>query len=356
MKKRVIGLTLLLVTALTISASATAEEASDDLLVVQLTQETLGTITEEAPLILSSEEATIAIPQSTAEAFMQGEDDVVITLSHGDYADLTADQQNQMGYNTFYVLSIAQAGSELLGWGGAPISITLPYSDDVAAGEVLAWMLGESLNHSYGLTANYQQETQSVTLETNETGYIGMATNPFSDVTADIDYYIPILWASSEGIVSGMGDGLYSPDTTCTRAMICAVLWRMSGEPDWGICYPYADVDADLWYTDPVYWCTVNGIVAGYDDETFRPNQAITREELVAVLYRYAQHLEMDVSVGENTNILSYTDVFDISDYAISAFQWGCGADVVVGDDSALYPQREATRSELVAMLMRLRQ
>lgn len=351
MKKRVLGCSLILALALTMGVSADDSEAMAEIL---LSQSDLLAITLEQPLVVSSEGVSITISQGVAESFAYGEGDVVITLSQAEQDALTEAEQVQMGVSDLYLLSVTCDGSPLLGWGDAPITISLPY--EVTEGTVQVWQLSQSLKHRYGLTSSYGYETGTVTFQTNESGYIAMATNPFSDVSVYRDDYLAILWAYQQGIVSGTDVGIFSPDGSCTRAMIATVLWRMSGEADWGICYPYADVEGDQWYTDGVYWCTVNGIVSGYGDETFRPDVAITREELVSMLYRYAQYLGVDVTVGESTNILSYTDAFDISDYAFTAIQWACGADVMEGDGTDLFPQREATRGELVSMLMRIAQ
>ena len=101
-------------------------------------------------------------------------------------------------------------------------------------------------------------------------------------------------------------------------------------------------------------WAAANGIVTGYGDGTFDPDQAITREQLATVLYRYAQYKDYDVSVGEDTNILSYADVAEVSEYAIPAFQWACGAGVIEGiGEGRLAPQTTATRAQVAAMAMR---
>lgn len=339
-----VALTLLL----TVVASA---EEVDYLVQETVTQAELVAITAEAPLVLSGDGASIAITSAAAENFLFGEE-IVFALSVGDTADMAGDQWEQAGGSPLYQFTVTCDGAPLLGWGGEGVSIALPY---VAGGGALtAWQISEQLGHSYGLEISYDETEEIATVLVNESGYFCVDANPFTDITVDSDNFTAILWAEENAIVQGVGDGLFAPEDTCTRAMIATVLWRNSGEQDWGICYPYADVDGDVWYTDPVYWCTVNGIVTGYDDETFRPDQAITREQLVTMLYRYAQYLELDVSVGENTNILSYTDVFDVSEYAIPAMQWACGAGIVEGADGTLNPLREATRTELVTMLMRL--
>ena len=109
------------------------------------------------------------------------------------------------------------------------------------------------------------------------------------------------------------------------------------------------------WYLDAVTWAASQGIVGGYGGGLFGPEDNITREQLATILYRYAQAKGYDVSVGEDTNILSYTDVADLAEYAIPAMQWACGAGVIngTGDGSTLTPQGNATRAQIATMLMR---
>ena len=120
-------------------------------------------------------------------------------------------------------------------------------------------------------------------------------------------------------------------------------------ENDW----VFDDVDNDTWYTKAVRWAASKKIVEGYGDGNFGVNDDITREQLVTILYRYAQYKGYDVSVGENTNILSYDDSFSISEYAYPALQWACGAGIISGDDGSLLPQNNATRSQVAVILQR---
>ncbi len=353
MKKISILCAALLAMMLSVGVFAQEETAdTDDLVQGTVTQDALVAITEEAPLVLAGQGASIIISSAAAEHFLAAEE-TVFALSVGSTDDMTGDQWEQVGGSPLYQLTVTCDGAELLGWGGEGVAVALPY-DATNQGALIGWQISDQLGHSYGLEASYDETAATATVLLNESGYFCVDANPFTDITVDSDYFAAILWAEENAIVQGVGDGLFAPDHTCTRAMIATVVWRNSGEQDWGICYPYADVEGDVWYTDPVYWCTVNGIVTGYEDETFRPDEAITREQLVTMLYRYAQYLELDVSVGENTNILSYTDVFDVSEYAIPAMQWACGAGIIEGADGTLNPLRDATRTELVTMLMRL--
>ena len=179
----------------------------------------------------------------------------------------------------------------------------------------------------------------------------------FADVASDAWYADAVQYVYENGLMSGTSETTFSPNLTTTRGMIVTTLYRLEGSPDLSddnLGYPYADVDANAYYADAVYWTRQNGIVAGMSAEQFAPSNAITREQLTAILYRYAQFKGYDVSVGENTNILSYTDFAALDAYAIPAMQWACGAGIITGmSEATLGPDGSATRAQVATILMR---
>lgn len=179
------------------------------------------------------------------------------------------------------------------------------------------------------------------------------STLPFTDVKSSDWFYDGVKYVYENGLMSGTGTATFSPNTATTRGMIVTILHRMEGEPT-AAGEAFTDVEAGQYYAAAVAWASANGIVGGYGDGTFGPNDPITREQLAAILYRYAQFKGMDVSVGENTNILSYTDFDQLSEWAIPAMQWACGAGLISGvGGGALDPQGHATRAQIATILMR---
>ena len=154
--------------------------------------------------------------------------------------------------------------------------------------------------------------------------------------------------------MAGTGAQTFSPDATTSRSMITTILWRMAGGPVVNYAMDFADVPQDQWYSEAIRWAVSEGIASGYGN-TFGTHDPITREQLAVMLYQFAQARGYDVSVGENTNILSYTDVSDVAEYAIPAMQWACGAGIIsgTGDGSTLTPQGQATRAQAAVMLTR---
>lgn len=175
----------------------------------------------------------------------------------------------------------------------------------------------------------------------------------FNDVSANDWFASAVDYVTGKGMMNGTADNTFSPKANTTRGMVVTALYRLENQPSTSAA-SFTDVASGAYYANAVAWANANGIVSGYGSGKFGPNDKVTREQLAAILYRYAQYKKYDVSVGEDTNILSYDDAQSISTYAIPAIQWACGAGVVTGKSgSKLDPKGNATRAEVAAMLMR---
>jgi len=220
------------------------------------------------------------------------------------------------------------------------------------------WYTDEALTTPYDFT---ESVTGNMTLYAGWVVEIGDGRtplsegNPFRDVAESDWFYAAVMYVYENDLMLGTGADMFSPQLPLTRGMLVTILWRMEEEPDAsGLENPFDDVPEGEYYTDAVKWAAANEIVLGYGDDKYGPDDNITREQLVTILWRYCIWKGIDVSVGEDTNILSYNDAFDISEYAIAAFQWACGAGVIEGKPGGyLDPQGGATRAEIAAMLHR---
>ena len=195
----------------------------------------------------------------------------------------------------------------------------------------------------------------SVRMTKNVTVYAGWRRTelPFTDVRGDDWFYDDVAYVYENGLMNGTSETTFSPYISTTRGMIVTILYRMEGRPAVFEACPFTDVKAGAYYERAIVWAAENGIVKGYGNGCFGPDDQITREQMAAILYRYAKNRGLDVSVGENTNILSYDDALDISEYAVPAMQWACGAQIIHGADGRLTPGAKATRAQVAAILHR---
>ena len=176
---------------------------------------------------------------------------------------------------------------------------------------------------------------------------------PFDDVRRGDWFYDDVRYVYETGLMNGTANRIFAPSISTTRAMIVTILWRLEGSPVVNFAMRFRDVVENAWYSEAVRWAAANGIVTGYTEQTFGPNDNIAREQLAAILHRYAKYKGLDVSAGEDTNILSFDDAQTISGYAVPAMQWACGADLVQGSNRKLLPTARATRAQVAAMLHR---
>ena len=146
-------------------------------------------------------------------------------------------------------------------------------------------------------------------------------------------------------------------DKAVTRAEAIVALWNMEGSPASDFAMKFDDVSAETPYAEAIRWAAAVKIVNGCSESSFAPDDVLTREQLAAILWRYAKSENIDVSIGENTNILSYEDVFTVSDYAIPAFQWTCGSGIMSGNTiSTLAPNESVSRIYFASVLHRYSQ
>ena len=153
--------------------------------------------------------------------------------------------------------------------------------------------------------------------------------------------------------MNGTSETTFAPNATLNRAMLAAILYRLAGEPAvTGESSPFTDVAADAWYSTAVNWASENGIVSGMGDGTFAPMNAITRQQLAAMLYRYAQYSKLDTSARGNLD--QFTDGSQVSSWASDAMAWAVGDGLISGKTAnVIDPAGTATRAEVAAILMR---
>ena len=180
----------------------------------------------------------------------------------------------------------------------------------------------------------------------------GTGVNPFTDISEKDWFYGDVMFVYENGLMLGTSKTLFSPHETAMRGMMATILWRMEGSPVPKGKNSFTDVEAGKWYADAITWTAENGIFAGYGKDKFGPDDSITREQLAAIFYRYADYKGYDLTVKGDLD--KFKDADKITDYAKTAMQWAVGSGLVKGKSGNLLdPQGTATRAEIAAMLHR---
>lgn len=197
----------------------------------------------------------------------------------------------------------------------------------------------------------------SVKLDANTTVYAKwtetpVSSLPFGDVKSADWFYNDVKYVYDKGMMAGTAADVFAPNATTTRAMIVTILYRLEGSPAVTGTSAFVDVPAGQWYTDAVNWAAANQIVKGTSATTFAPNDSITREQMAAILYRYAQYKGYDVT--KKADLSGYSDNGQVSAYAKDALAWANAAKLINGvTNTTLAPQGNATRAQVSAILHR---
>ena len=214
----------------------------------------------------------------------------------------------------------------------------------------IGWYIDQSLTN----------QISEVSLTKNMTIYAGwradenpdIVVNPFTDVSEKDWFYNDAMFVYKNGLMLGTSKTLFSPHGTVTRGMMATILWRMEGSLAPKNENSFTDVEAGMWYADAVTWTTENGIFAGYSKDKFGPDDPITREQLTAIFYRYADYKGYKLTITGNLD--KFEDADKITDYAKMVMQWAVGNGLIKGkSENLLDPQGTATRAEISAMLHR---
>ena len=183
----------------------------------------------------------------------------------------------------------------------------------------------------------------------NGTG--GKNDDPFRDVSKNDWYHDAVAYVYENGLMSGTSRTEFSPNSATTRGMIVTILWRQAGKPVVNYAMRFEDVASGSYYEEAVRWAASIGVVNGYSETAFGPADPITREQLAAILYRYAKYQDKDVTASASLD--SFSDAASVSGYALDAMRWGCGMKLINGANGKLDPTGLATRAQVAAILQR---
>lgn len=256
-----------------------------------------------------------------------------------------SDSGSEEGYDAYVKRAISVGGD-----------IILPEENSIT--EPAAYHFGKVLVEEYENEDGKVEVWHTTLFAADETPALAVKfngfVNPFTDVKISDWYYSDVKYAVQNSLMHGTAEKLFSPSDTLTRAMLVTILYRAEGEPAVNRSIPFSDVEGGSWYEAAVIWASQNALVNGYDENHFAPNDSITREQIAAIMHRYAVQKKYDVSKGENTSIRSYVDFDSITAYAISPMQYAVGSGLMRGKtETTLCPKDSATRAEIAAILAR---
>ena len=334
---------------------------------IELPKKSLSSIASDtdADLIVETPVGTVAIPNETlaAIAAQAAGGTVTVNLASVDNTALTPAQQEAVGDNPVYDITIASGGSSISSFGGNKLTVSLPYTlkEGEDPGGVTVWYLSDA-GELEQVTCTYDPATGLAAFTTDHlsryaVGYVEYAAvpiwaNPFSDVKTTDWFYDSVAFAVQKGLFSGTSDTTFSPNEPMTRAMLVTVLYRLEGEPPVTGANSFTVVGSGQWYTDAVLWANAKGIVAGYGGGLFGAGDSITRQQMAAILHRYASHKGYDVTAA--ADLSAYTDASEVSDWAETAMKWAKAEGLITGRTaSTLAPEGSATRAEVAAILQR---
>ncbi|MGI6497972.1 MAG: S-layer homology domain-containing protein [Oscillospiraceae bacterium] len=306
--------------------------------------------------IIMPDGKSVSFDNEAIEALISaGSDDLKLCVRAVSTDSLTDAQRRLVGDGLVINLTAYIGTKQVYDFDGGLATVSIPVDGDPTEYPIV-WRMTTGEDGKVKLEAIeciYNSMTNCYEFRTGTFSEYVLGNYPFTDTPDTAWYYEDTVYAYVNGLFAGTTDTTFSPDLPMTRGMLVTVLWRMEGSPAVTDAANFSDVDHGVWYTDAVSWAAANDIVVGYGNDKFGPNDPVTREQMAAILYRYAQCKGYDISVGEDTNILSYKDVLDVSEYAIPAMRWACGASLIQGSGGNLMPQGDATRSQVAAILYR---
>ena len=318
---------------------------------LRVDRQTLAAVTEQAA---GSKIRLVVEPDSTARGTMTAAQRITL-----------AGMKNAAALEAYFVSN----GTRIHDFKGGSVELSIPYR---ANGAIRAWFLKEDGTRE-PVSARYDKENAQLILHhfshyvieelDSSAAYTVCAKDdscpiwPFADAAPTAWYHDGVHYCVENGLMQGVSTAKFLPDGSTTRAQLVTILWRLEGSPETTGAVRFNDTAGGAWYTEAVRWAAGCGVVKGYDNGCFGPNDAVTREQMAAILYRYAQHKGYDVSAGEDTNILSFNDAFAVSEYAIPAMQWACGSGMVRGiaqkGGMLLAPRDTTTRAQAATLIMR---
>ncbi|WP_312636581.1 S-layer homology domain-containing protein [Oscillibacter sp.] len=284
---------------------------------------------------------------------------VTVTVRQVSVTALSADQQKLVSGGAVVEVSMTAGSQSITRLGGGSAAITVP-AGTVKDGQTARVYYLNSRGRLILMTGSYNVDSGTVTYSTSHLSkYVVLAQekweSPFEDVANTAWCADAVEFAAVSGLFQGTSDTAFSPNASMTRAMLVSVLWRMEGKPASDKSAGFGDVAADAWYADAVNWAAANDIVGGYAEGVFGPSKQLSRQQLAAILARFAKYCGYDVT--GTADLSGFTDQAQMNGFAKEGMAWAVNEGLISGTTAAtLAPAAVTTRAQVATILMRFQQ
>ncbi len=348
---------------ITVATTSTAEALS-----ITLPDTSIKSLAESegATLVIQSDIGSVVLDQTTLQSLAdQSQGAITFEISHATAEGMTDAMTEAVGDAPVFSLQMLSGDSYISSFDGGVVIVSVPYTlpEDVIAEAVVVYHVDDD-GVKTARETTYNEETSRADFATGSFSYymvdvseeeiiVETWSNPFVDVFADSWFYKAVQYAVENGLFSGTSETTFSPNDEMTRAMLASVLWRLDGMPNrYYRGYSFSDVTEDKYYYDSVLWGAENNLVSGYGNGLFGSDDAVTREQLVVILHRYAMMKEM--TAEKTADLSTYTDWNDLAPYATDAFTWAVANGIVSGvGENTLAPKATTTRAQVALVLQK---
>lgn len=310
-----------------------------------------------AKLTIESSVASVTFDANAlSDVLSQAGETFTLNAGKADMSDFTAAQLLGAGEGSVFDLNITSDGTAITNFSKGTATVTLPYAlkvDENASDIVVYYMADNGILDSQ--STQYDAANRKATFTTSHFSiYVVDAAwaNPFNDVYEGDWFYNAVRYANENSLMAGVSDTTFAPNMNLTRAMVVQMLYSLEGKPAVVSGGNFSDVKASDWYADAVNWAASKGIVSGYSETTYAPNDSVTREQLSLILYKYAQ--SKNVTVNDYSSLSGFVDAAKTSDWAEDAVEWAVGAGLISSTSTStktLDPTGTATRAQVAQIV-----
>ena len=335
------------------------EKKEVDKVVVDIEEEALEELTEnpEVALEIKTSWGELVVSNEALKSINKQVDGEAAVFNIGVAKELSDHQKVSIGERKAFDIEIHDGDISITNFDGE-IEINLPYElGDGEEAETITAIYVDEQGMKEVMQSTYDEKTEQLTFETDHLSVYmidekeeSQVINPFTDIKEDAWYYDAVMFVNQKGWMNGVTETSFKPQATMSRAMLSTILHRIEGAPETMKSQEFKDVVRSSWYTQSIDWAVKEGIYTGFEDATFRPNEAITREQFVKVLYNYSK--SKGYSTSNDETLKAFADCNEVSAWADEAMKWAVSHHLIEGKaNGKLDPQGEMRRAEVAKVL-----